>query len=67
MQLEASPSSMPTPASLYERERDYEIAHALVISLRQKGLLSESELKRIDAILAEKFSAVVGQIRCKTT
>jgi predicted HTH domain antitoxin len=57
----------PLSASPYERERDYEIALALVISLHQRGLLSESELARIDAILAEKFSAVVGQIRCKDT
>jgi len=61
------PIDTPLSASPYERERDYEVAHALVISLHQRGLLSESELARIDTILAEKFSAVVGQIRRKTT
>jgi len=61
------PEEKPFPPTMYERERDYEVAHALVMSLRQKGLLSESELARIDTILAEKFSAVVGQIRRKTT
>ena len=43
--------------SQYECDRDFLVALSIVRKLHQKGMILDSELVKINAILAEKFSA----------
>ena len=46
-----------TPAQ-FDREADYRLSLAVMCMLQEKGLITKEEYRRIEPILAQKFSPV---------
>ena len=42
----------------FEREADYRFSLAVIGALQEKGLITQEEYRRIEPILAQKFSPV---------
>lgn len=42
----------------FEREADYRFSLAVMGALQEKGLITQEEYRRIESILAQKFSPV---------
>ncbi len=46
----------------FQREKNYQITHSITKSMLQKGLITDQEYKKIDAIMLEKYRPLLGSL-----
>ncbi len=48
----------------FQREKNYQTLHSITKSMLQKGLITEQEYKKIDAMMLEKYRPLLGSLCC---